>query len=45
MVDPIEHEEEMMNLISGPTEEVYHDDREGDVKAMRTLRESMRIQR
>ena len=30
MADPIEHEEEMMNLICGPNEEVYHDDREGD---------------
>ncbi|XP_021303727.1 uncharacterized protein LOC110430389 [Sorghum bicolor] len=28
--DPREHEEEMMNLICGPNEEVYHDDREGD---------------
>ena len=30
MADPREHEEEMMNLICGPTEEVYHDDREAD---------------
>ena len=30
MADPREHEEEMMNLICGPNEEVYHDDREGD---------------
>ncbi|XP_021316005.1 uncharacterized protein LOC110435037 [Sorghum bicolor] len=30
MADLREHEEEMMNLICGPTEEVYHDDREGD---------------
>jgi len=29
MADPREHKEEMMNLICGPTEEVYHDDREG----------------
>ena len=25
-----EHEEKIMNLICGLTEEVYHDDREGD---------------
>jgi len=30
MAEPIEHEEEMMNLIYGPNEEVYHDDHEGD---------------
>ena len=30
MADPREHEEEMMNLICGPNEEVYHNDREGD---------------
>jgi len=30
MADPREHEEEMMNLIYGPNEEVYHNDREGD---------------
>jgi len=30
MADLREHGEEMMNLIYGPNEEVYHDDREGD---------------
>ena len=30
MVDLREHEEEMMNMIYGPNEELYHDDHEGD---------------